>query len=282
MQKHFLLLTVLFFGSTLSSFAADMPIRIRMNVAHRGASFKAPENTIPAYKQAIADGATGAECDVYTTTDGVLFLCHDGTTSRTLSGTVKDEKVTSLSFAELRKRDAGAWKGQQFKGTVVPTLDEYLQVLKGTECYPVIEIKMDGIADKVAEAVHNAKMLDVSSVISFSEKAVKDIRRIEPKLPVAWLYSENLKGKGTVEENADRLAEFLIKKCKELDTPMLDLAHNILSEKLIKKLQAEGIHVWAWTVDEPARMEQLLDWGIESITTNKPDVLAEILKNRNR
>ena len=47
-----------------------MPIRIRMNVAHRGASVKQPENTIPAYVQAIVDGATGAECDVYHSVDG--------------------------------------------------------------------------------------------------------------------------------------------------------------------------------------------------------------------
>ena len=258
----------------------QMPIRIRMNVAHRGASVKRPENTVPAYVQAIVDGATGAECDVYRSADGVIFLCHDDTTRKTLAGTTNDEKITSLSYEEIRKRDAGAWKGEQFKGIRAPTLDEYLQVLKGSSCHPVIEIKMDGIAEQVIDVVKKADMLNVAAIIAFSEQAVKDVRRIEPKMPVAWLYSESLKDKGTPEENADRLAAFLIGKSKALDTNMLDLGHDMLSAPLIKKLQAEGIHVWAWTVNDPQRMKQLLDWGIESITTDKPDLLTKILEER--
>ena len=258
-----------------------MPTRVRMNVAHRGASVKKPENTIPAYVQAVVDGADGAECDVRRSTDGVLFLCHDDTTQRTLAGTA-EEKVTSLSYEEIRKRDAGAWKGEQFKGIRAPTLDEYLQVLKGTACYPVIEIKMDGIAEQVIDAVKKADMLDIASIITFYPQAVKDVRRIEPKMPVAWLYAENLQDKGTAEENADRLAAFLIEKSKELDTKMLALRHDMLSEPLMKRLQEEGIHVWAWTVNDPKRMEQLLDWGIESILTDKPDILAKILEERKK
>jgi glycerophosphoryl diester phosphodiesterase len=59
-------------------------------------------------------------------------------------------------------------------------------------------------------------------------------------------------------------------------------AGSISEPLLIKKLQNEGIHVLTFTVDVPKRMEQLLDWGIESITTNTPDVLTEILKKRNK
>jgi glycerophosphoryl diester phosphodiesterase len=280
MQRICLFLTALFCLSPVLVIADEMPIRIRMNVAHRGASVKQPESTIPAYVQAIVDGATGAECDVYRSADGIIFLCHDDTTRKTLAGTTNDEKVTSLSYEEIRKRDAGAWKGEQFKGIRAPTLDEYLQVLKGSSCHPVIEIKMDGIAEQVIDIVKRADMLDVAAIIAFSEQAVKDVRRIEPKMPVAWLYAENLKDKGTPEENADRLAAFLIGKSKALDTKMLDLGHDILSASLIKKLQAEGIHVWAWTVNDPQRMKQLLDWGIESITTDKPDLLTKILEER--
>jgi len=273
-------------------FAEGMPIRIRMNVAHRGASVKKPENTIPSFVQAILDGADGAECDVRRSADGVLVLCHDVSPQRTLAGTAKDEKIPSLSYDEIRKRDYGAWKGEQFKGIRMPTLDEYLQVLKGAPCHPVIEIKETGkseesiITQEVIDAVKKADMMDVALIISWSEHVVKEVRRIEPKMPVAWLawYRDEARQRdeyGT-SLSTDQWAAFLIGKSKELDTRMLDVGESSVTEPLIKALQKEGIHVLTFTVDDPERMKQLLDWGIESITTNKPDVLTEILKKRNK
>lgn len=256
-----------------------MPVHTRFNVAHRGASYLAPENTLPAYLQAIADGADGAECDVYESVDGIIFLAHDDTPHRTLGG--GKEKIWNLTYEEIRGRDAGAWKGKQFKGTRAPTLKEYLHVLKGTNCHPVIEIKREGFEQKVVDAIYDTGMLDVTTVIAFSPNVVQRIRQIEPKLSVAFLYSENMTGKNATWE-ADRLFKLLTKRCRELDTNILDLKHEILSLKLTEKLRDAGIHVWCWTVDNPKRMNTLLDWGVESITTNHPDVLSEVLKKRER
>lgn len=265
-------------ADVFAQIAEKMPVHKRLNVAHRGASHLAPENTLMAYRISVTAGATGAECDVYRSKDGALFLAHDGTTKRTMGG--GDRKVTDLTFAELRKLDAGAWKGKQFKGEPVPTLDEYLELLKDTTCHPVVEIKMDGIEKPVLDSIRKAGMLEVTTIIAFSKNVVKEIRKQEPNICVAWLHSENLKDKGSAEENADRMFEFYMNACKELDTKVLDLGHGVLSEKLIKKLQAAGIHVWCWTVNDVARMNQLLDWGIESITTDRPELLTEVLKTR--
>ena len=253
-------------------------IHVRPNVAHRGASAVTPENTLTAYRAAIEAGANGGECDIYRSTDGILFLSHDATPKRTMGG--GDEKLTTLTFEQIRQFDAGSWKGEKFKGEKVPTLDEYLKVLKGTTCHPVIEIKMPGIEAGVLEIVRKNEMVDVSTIIAFDANVVKEIRHLEPKICIAWLYSEDLKDKGTAEENAERLAEFLIKRCRELDIAVLDLGHGIISPKLVKLLNEAGIHVWAWTVNDAARMEQLLDWGVVSITTDKPELLAEVLKRR--
>ncbi len=268
---------VLCCGTILSAQNIAMPVHLRVNVAHRGASFDAPENTLSAYRLAISAGANGAECDVHATSDGVIVLSHDQSTKRTLGG---NGDVTKTTFEELRKLDAGAWKNEKFKGEKIPTLEEYLEVLKGTTCHPVIEIKMEGIERQVLDAVRKFGMTDVSTIIAFSPKVVREVRRLEPGLCVAWLYSENLKDKGTPEENADRLAKLLIDRAKELDTNVLDLNYGILSRPLVKKLQDAGIHVWCWTVNDPGRMNILLDYGVESITTDRPDVLAEVLKTR--
>jgi len=269
-----------FFGITLALCALLMPLQhsaaeeakthtvhTRVNVAHRGASYFYPENTLTAYRAAVLAGADGAECDVYRSADGVVFLCHDTTPKRTMVGG-GDEHVTTLTFEQIRKFDAGAWKHERFKGELVPSLDEFMLLLWGTTCHPVIEIKQAGIAADVIEVVRRNKMVDVSTIISFHESIVRDVRRLEPDICIAWLYSENLRDRGTAEESAERLAEFLIGKSRELDIVILDLNHGILSPQLVQSLNEAGIHVWAWTVNDAARMEQLLDWGVVSITTD--------------
>jgi glycerophosphoryl diester phosphodiesterase len=259
---------------------STMPVLVRTNVAHRGASFLAPENTLIAYRIAISAGADGAECDVYSSSDGVVFLSHDKTAKRALGG--GDQNLAQMTYAEIQKLDAGQWKGKQFRGERVPKLDDYLELLKGTNCHPIIEIKMDGIEQLVLEAVRKQDMTNVTTIITWYENIVKEVRRLEPNICVAWLawsYGEESL-KGTPEENAERLTELLIKKCKELDITVLDLGYNILSASLIKNLQNAGIHVWCYTVNDVNRMNTLLDWGVESITTDRPELLNEILKTR--
>lgn len=255
-----------------------MPIHQRANVAHRGASYLAPENTLTAYRIAISAGAQGAECDVYTSSDGVVVLSHDKSTKRALGG--GDRDITTMTFEEIRELDAGAWKGKQFKNEKVPTLDEYLELLEGTTCHPVIEIKMEGIETPVLDAVRKRNMLDVSTIIAFSQTVVKEIRRQEPSISVAYLYSERLQG--NAEENAVRLGKILIAKAEELDTNLLDLDHRILSSELVQTLRDAGVHVWCWTVNDAVRMNTLLDWGVESITTDRPELLNDVLRERNK
>jgi glycerophosphoryl diester phosphodiesterase len=270
-------------------------IHVRPNVAHRGNSSAAPENTLAAFRAAIEAGADGAECDVRRSADGVLFLSHDRTAKRTMGGS-DDDDLTQMTFEKIRKFDAGSWKDPwfdwtdgKFKGEKVPSLDEYLKALKGTKCHPVIEIKQQGIATEVVETVRKNEMVDVTTIIAFGEDHMEAVRRLEPKMCVAWLYNEHIEGNhydsaaqifDKAEENADRLAEFFIKRCRALDIAIVIPNDGSISPKLIKLLHEADIHVWVWTVNNAPRMERLLDWGVESITTDKPEMLTEILKER--
>lgn len=268
-----------FIFETMSSGREPMPIHRRPNVAHRGASHLAPENTLMAYRIAISAGAHGGECDVYRSTDGVLFLIHDRTTERTLDG--ENKKVTELSFEELRKRDAGLWRGKQFRGEQVPSLDEYLELLKDTTCFPVIHLSSTkGIEAEVIERVRAHGMVETTTLITFSQDSVKIIRRLEPRISVGYLYGERLQG--DPENHADRLAELLIARCKELDTNLLDLHDVILSKKLVAKLREAGIHVWCWTVNDKEKMATYLSWGVESVTTDRPEILTEVIRSREK
>ena len=95
--------------------------------AHRGWRSQYPENTIPAFKAALELGVDQIEFDVRMTRDGELVIIHDATVDRTTNGTgaVKDK-----TFAEIRTLDAGSHKGEQFAGTVIPTLREFLELIK--------------------------------------------------------------------------------------------------------------------------------------------------------
>ncbi len=246
-----------------------MPVLPTPVVAHRGFSFAAPENTLASTRLAVETGADGCECDIYATVDGKIVLLHDETLKRTAG---LDKKVAQCDFETVRALDAGSWKSPDFAGEKVPTLEEFLDVLKTTNCRPVVEIKMPGIEQQTVEAIRNAGLTDRAAIISFSSAVVKKVRELEPRLCVGWLYGE--KQKGTTQE----LADLLTKTAEQCDTTLLDLNHELISPELLKILKNRGLHVWAWTVDDPKRMETLLRWGVESITTNRPDLLIGLMR----
>jgi len=97
-------------------------------ISHRGEHLRNPENTIPAFEEAIRDGADFIEVDVRTTSDGKLVLSHDGKVDRRTNGR---GEVSKMTFAEIRALDAGIKSGPQFAGTKVPTFDEALDLARG-------------------------------------------------------------------------------------------------------------------------------------------------------
>ncbi|MDR3227828.1 MAG: FAD-dependent oxidoreductase, partial [Puniceicoccales bacterium] len=250
-------------------------------VAHRGASRDFPENTLAAFKGAFAAGAHGCEFDVRRTKDGRLVIIHDATFNRTSdvatpgrNGKPQSVKVASVTFEELRRHDAGVGKNKKFAGEKIPSLEETLALFKDVSCRPVVEIKEEGMEAEVVAALKAAGLLERAVVISFSKTVVRKLCKLEPRLTVGWLWGGNYKAPRAV------VADALNRAALDLGTPILDISHGALSEALVADLRARGFTIWAWTVDDPARMAQLLSWGVESITTNRPDVLATVLRER--
>lgn len=243
----------------------SVPVGPCETVAHRGYSAVAPENTLVAISEAIQVGATGCEFDVYRCGDGTVVLMHDKTVDRTTDGT---GRVTELSLDHLRQLDAGAWKGARFAGERVPTLKEALLRLRGTGCQPVIEIKMEGISHQVVDDVRALDMVDQVAVIAFSQQVVREIRELEPQLTCAWLFGDTIEG--TPAEQAD----WLKTRADQCNATILDLNYKILSPALVAELKHRDLAVWTWTVNEAAVMRALRRWGVDSITTDRPDLLT--------
>src|SRR5207244_1992987 len=110
-------------------------------IAHRGASGHAPENTMAAFRKAVAQGATFIETDLQLSRDAHFVAIHDGTVNRTTNGR---GSVHDLTLVELRELDAGSWFGSEFSGERIPTLEEILQFSKKNDVVFYLEMKPSG------------------------------------------------------------------------------------------------------------------------------------------
>jgi glycerophosphoryl diester phosphodiesterase len=242
-------------------------------VAHRGFSSIAPENTLIAMVKGCEAKADGCELDVHQTKDGHIVVMHDGDVKRTTDG---EGKIAEMTLAEIKKLDAGSWKGPEYKGEPVPTLEEVLKRVKAMNGHVVVEIKADGIAAGVLAAIKAQRMQDHVTVISFSEQAVKDVRALDPKMPIGFLYGSDKTPGETPMEKAKWLAE----KTRTMGAGIIDIAWNLVTPELVQEFHRQGMMVWAWTVDDPDEMAKLMSMGVDSITTNKPDVGLSIRKQQ--
>jgi glycerophosphoryl diester phosphodiesterase len=254
-----------------------------VNLAHRGASALAPENTIEAFRLAVEAGAGGLELDVHMTRDGHIVVIHDATVDRTTNGS---GAVSEMILDELRRLDAGhnfspeggPARPYRGRGVRVPTLGEVL------EEFPVgavnIEIKAGttGIEETVLGVLREAKALGRVLVVSTPHHIVKHFRKVSG---------------GNVSTGASRweIGVFYIAsrlRLERLVRPAYDalqvpLRHKgipVVTPRFLRAAHARGVRVDAWTINQADEMRCLLDLGVDVIMTDRPGTLAEVLKRR--
>jgi len=247
------------------------PVRF---IAHRGESYFAPENTVEAYNLAWNNGACwGAETDVYLTKDNVLVCNHDTTTDRTggVPGRIRD-----MNYADLRKLDVGAWKGEIWRGTKMPTLREvFATVPKDKHIF--VEIKSAGEGE-FHNAYEHARLGsgirdDQVSIISFSLDELAHVRRSLPHVRTLYLLAIRVDENGEYQPTAEKLLETL----RQYDLTGADCFPDKLLESpentakvadYIKTIKNAGFefHVWTFNSFEPA--QKLYEMGVDSITTD--------------
>jgi len=227
-------------------------------VGHRGAMGYAPENTFASYERALALGADAIECDVHLSADGVPIVIHDHTLDRTTDGRgpVRDRTV-----AELKRLDAGAWRGPEFAGQRLPTLDELL-----AWCAPRIPLSIelkngplfyDGLADQIVELVRKHGMVERANVISFDHQAIRRVKQLEPHLPAGILFAARLVDAPAAARAAG--AEAIMP------------AYYFATADVVAQAHEAGLSVSVWTVDEPATAARLAAIGVDAIASNYPD-----------
>jgi glycerophosphoryl diester phosphodiesterase len=249
--------------------AADPP-KVEI-VAHRGASFDAPENTVASIKLAWQQKADAAEFDVFLSKDGKIVVLHDANTKR-VAGV--DKRVVDQTLAELRKLDVGKWKDAKFAGEKIPTLDEMLatvpdgkRVLIEVKCGPEIVPELDRVlkASKLKP--------EQTPVISFNADVIAAVKKARPDLQAYWIVTLAPK------KAKPRTAEELITKAKEIKADGLDLSADpiVLTKEFGAKVKAAGLKLYVWTVNDVELARQMIAAGAESITTDRAAWLREQL-----
>ena len=243
--------------------------------AHRGGSALGPENTIAAFDLGLAAGADGLEFDVHLSADGVAVVHHDVILDRCTDST---GALAARTAAELAAVDAGCrfgadvgfpWRG---RGVGVPTLENVLARYR--DCPLIIEIKSGTVATAraVVDAVRRADAIARVCVGSFSLEALQVVRTIEPAIATSAarveaqlaLYRSRVGlGLGRVPYRAFQVPE----RAGRL---------KVVSPRLIRAAHARNIAFHVWTVNERADMWRLLDWGVDGLISDRPDLAVRV------
>ena len=244
-------------------------------IAHRGANRKAPQNTLPAFRQAIADGADGFETDVHLTKDGVPVICHNYTIDKTSDGT---GEISSYTLDELKQFDFGAYFSEGYRGTPLPTLDEFLDLVGPTDAEIInIELKcpkgrMFELVNKTMEAVRRHGVLDRVIISSFSPAILKIVKDIEPRCKTGFLHPT---------QSPSICRAVFVEPYTILKSTHADYAHpaSITVTRLSVFLEHKmGRKVNVWTVNDEPTVRYLLACGVDGIITDVPDKVRAIVE----
>ena len=247
----------------------------QMIIAHRGASYDAPENTIAAYKLAIEQGADGFEGDFWVTANGQILDLHDKDTKR-VGG--KKLAVTSAPFKQLRALDVGTWKAPKWHAERIPTLEEVFDVVPAGKKF-FIELKSGPeIAGPLAKAIAASRVPpDQMVIISFHADAIAACKKEMPHIKMLWLSGMKKKKDGTPPPTVDEVVATV--KRIHADGINVEAVPEYFDAKFIDQLKEKGVTEFSvWTVDDPKVAKFYADLGARAITTNRPGWLREQMK----
>ena len=244
------------------------PLKNVLNIGHRGACAYYPENTMVSFQAASRMNADFLELDVQLTKDGIPVVIHDFTVKRTTNG---KGNVSNLLYENIKQLDAGSWFSREFTGERIPRLEEVLEFAQNNINLN-IEIKAN---PKSKPGETEAKTLDlvrkydmVSRVLfsSFNMNSLITLHSIEPNVFMGLLFENSWKKK----INPITIME-------DLNANSFHCSKSSVRKKWIKEFHSQHIPVLVYTVNAKTTMNKLIEWGINGIFTNKPDVLHNVL-----
>jgi glycerophosphoryl diester phosphodiesterase len=264
-----------------SVIAREWPV----NLAHRGASSSAPENTLESFRLAVESGAGGLELDVHLTRDGHVVVIHDPTVDRTTDGT---GTVAGMTLDELRALDAGynfssdSGNTHPYRGLGlrIPTLAEVLRKFPGVVLNIDMKADRPGIEATVLKVLREVGAEGRALVVSSRLAAVRRFRRMSGGL-ISTGASKSETGIVYLLANL-RLERLLRPAYDALQVPLSHRGVPLVTRRFIEAAHASNVRVDTWTINETEQMRRLLDLGVDVIMTDRPEALADVLRERER
>jgi glycerophosphoryl diester phosphodiesterase len=236
-------------------------------MGHRGAAGAAPENTLVSLRIAAEQGAQWVEFDVKLSGDGVPILLHDDNLKRT---TGYNAMIADTPLAKLRTLEAGAWRGPEFAGEPIPTLEEALAELLEIGLSPDIEIKPDkgragATGRAAAEVMAGCWPLDRAPALisSFTPECLAAAQEFAPRFPRGFQMRFPARNWRAIAE--------------ALGCSTIHVKERWLSDRKVKEFKSAGYGLATFTVNDPKRAKTLIARGVDCIITDNPGEMAAAL-----
>lgn len=240
--------------------------------AHRGASARAPENTLESFRVAWEEGAPYLELDVHLSADGNVIVIHDSSVSRT---TGRRGRVENMSLEEIKQLDAGYRftpdRGRTFpyrgRGLTIPTLEEVLEAFPHARVNIELKRSRVELAQTVEECIRRFEASDRVMIAAGEHDMMTRFRALDGTLPTSFSKNEareflaRTRGKDFNGYQPEGVA---------LQVPEFYGLRRVLSPAVIEAAHRMNLEVHVWTVNEPVHITRLLDWGIDGVMTDNP------------
>ena len=242
--------------------------------AHRGGAALRPENTILAFDHGLSLGADGIELDVRLSRDGVVVVHHDATLERTTDGR---GPLAALTAGELARLDAG-YHFPEYRGRTggVPTLDEVVRRYSSARF--IIELKLNDpvLAHRAIDVIRAAGAVERAALGSFGTRVLRAAREYEARIPTG----------ASQEETRLALYRSWIRwpvrraRYREFQVPEMSGSTRVVSPRFVKYAHEAGVAVRVWTVNDESDMRRLLDWGVDALISDRPDLAVQLVRAR--
>jgi glycerophosphoryl diester phosphodiesterase len=225
-------------------------------IAHRGDSFRALENSLEAFRLALALPVDMIEFDLRKSRDNQLYVMHDKETGRTAEKNIDIEQSLSEEISTVKLKN----------GEPIPVLTDVLTLVAGKVGLN-IEVKSEAAGALAAAHLAGSGYKGPVLISSFKEREVQDARRVMPTTPVSGIF--------------DTFIEAEVKKYRSLGYGFISLKKKTVTRELITACHDQKIKVYVWTVDNEEEIRRFIEWGVDGMYSNNPMVLKSIVDGLN-
>lgn len=244
-------------------------------ISHRGANKIAPQNTLPAFRKSIDLMADGFETDVHLTFDGEPVICHNYTIDETSNG---KGYLSTKTLDYLKTLDFGSYFHRAYKGTKIPTLEEFLKVIERAD-FKILNIEIKSpknkdytVVAKTVEAVKAHGLFDKLIVSSFDPVALTYCKEVDMQCRTGFLYSPKT-------PNITKLLGHEEAYAKSIGADALHPFRWLVSKGLVERAHENGLMVNPWTVNKPSDIRHMVKCGVDSVITDVPNIAKKTIES---